>query len=118
MQTHPRRIPSPCAITVTPLPGAWSRAGLAFGELCLDRLLHLVREHWGSENRVFYVRDTTLGEDGCRVRGGSGPQIFAALRHFTLKAIKRAGWSNKAQAAGHYAANPLQTICLLTPTKD
>ncbi|TMQ32007.1 MAG: transposase, partial [Planctomycetota bacterium] len=38
------------------------------------RLLELTRGHWGIENRLHYVRDVTLGEDGCRVRKGSGKQ--------------------------------------------
>jgi predicted transposase YbfD/YdcC len=32
------------------------------------RLLGLTRGHWGIENQLHYVRDVTLGEDGCRVR--------------------------------------------------
>ena len=83
-----------------------------------DRLLHLVREHWGIENRVFYVRDVTLGEDACRVRRGAAPQVLAALRNLTLSAMERAGWTNKAQAARHYAANPLKALRLFTPTKN
>ena len=55
-----------------------------------DRLLHLVREHWGIENRVFYVRDVTLGEDACRVRRGAAPQVLAALRNLTQSVMERA----------------------------
>src|SRR3954454_24881187 len=39
------------------------------------RLLELVRGHWEIENRLHYVRDETLGEDRCRVRTGSAPQV-------------------------------------------
>ena len=32
-------------------------------------LLGLVRQHWRIENCLHWVRDVTLGEDACRVRG-------------------------------------------------
>jgi hypothetical protein len=46
-----------------------------------DALLVLVRDHWQIENGLHYVRDVTLGEDACRVRAGTAPQILAALRN-------------------------------------
>jgi len=49
-----------------------SRAGAA-------ALLAWHRGHWGIENRVRYVRDVTMGEDGNRTRVGSGPQVLVAM---------------------------------------
>lgn len=46
-----------------------------------ERLLVFVRDHWTIENQLHYVRDVTLGEDACRVRTGSAPQVLAALRN-------------------------------------
>ena len=50
-------------------------------EASAERLLVFVRDHWTIENRLHYVRDVTLGEDACRVRTGSAPQVLAALRN-------------------------------------
>lgn len=44
-------------------------------------LLTATRDHWSIENELHYVRDVTLGEDACRVRSGSAPQVLAALRN-------------------------------------
>ena len=44
-------------------------------------LLRLMRDHWQIENGLHHVRDVTLGEDACRVRSGSAPQVLAALRN-------------------------------------
>jgi hypothetical protein len=44
-------------------------------------LLRLMRDHWQIENGLHWVRDVTLGEDACRVRTGSAPQVLAALRN-------------------------------------
>jgi hypothetical protein len=45
------------------------------------RLLAFVRDHWTIENQLHDVRDVTLGEDACRVRTKSAPQVLAALRN-------------------------------------
>jgi len=58
------------------------------------RVLHLPRGHWGIENRVHCVRDVTFDEDRCRVRSGSGPQVFAALRNAAIAMLRRLGFDN------------------------
>ena len=60
---------------ITSLPAERADAG---------RLLAFVRDHWKVENRLHWVRDATLGEDACRVRSGSAPQVLAALRNAAL----------------------------------
>ena len=67
------------------------------GEADAARLLGLVREHWRIENCLHYVRDVTLGEDACRVRKGSAPQVLAALRN---AAIHLFGFSRTTSAFG------------------
>jgi predicted transposase YbfD/YdcC len=43
-----------------------------------------LRTHWHIENKLHYVRDVTLGEDACRVRKGTAPQVLAALRNAVI----------------------------------
>ncbi len=62
------------------------------------RLLELNRGHWGIENRLHYVRDVTLGEDGSQVRTGSAPQVMAAMRNATIGLLRMAGAANIAAA--------------------
>jgi len=47
-------------------------------------LLAILRDHWQIENGLHYVRDVTLGEDACRVRSGTAPQVLAALRNTVI----------------------------------
>ena len=49
-----------------------------------EALLRIVRDHWKIENELHYVRDVTLGEDSCRVRSGTAPQVLAALRNVVV----------------------------------
>jgi hypothetical protein len=53
-----------------------------------QRLLQLVRDHWRIENCAHYVRDVTLGEDRCRVRTGTAPQVLAALRNTVIHLLR------------------------------
>jgi len=46
-----------------------------------ERLLELVRGHWGIENDLHRARDVTLGEDASRIRKGPAPQVMAAVRN-------------------------------------
>lgn len=63
-----------------------------------DRLLQLIRGHWGIENGLHYVRDVTMGEDGSQVRTGSAPQAMAALRNVVINILRLSGATNIASA--------------------
>jgi len=38
-----------------------------------------LRDHWGIENAVHWVRDVTFDEDRSTVRTGTAPQVMASL---------------------------------------
>lgn len=78
------------------------------------RLLELARGHWGIENEVHWVKDVVLGEDGCRVRTGSGPQVLSGLRNAALRLLHGNGLSQIASALRHLAAFPMKAVQLVT----
>ena len=73
----------------------------------------LVREHWGIENELHYVRDVTLGEDACRVRKGSAPQVLAAVRNAVIHLLAGLGTPNYAAAIRRLNAHPEEALALL-----
>jgi predicted transposase YbfD/YdcC len=77
------------------------------------RLLELVRGHWEIENRLHWVRDETLGEDRCRVRTGSAPQVLAALRNVVVHLLEDVKAASKAAATRRFAAHPDEALRLL-----
>jgi predicted transposase YbfD/YdcC len=77
------------------------------------RLSDLVREHWGIENELHYVRDVTLAEDACRVRRGSSPQVLAAVRNAVVHILAGIGASSTAVAIRRLNARPEEAIILL-----
>jgi hypothetical protein len=79
-------------------------------------LLGWARGHWGVENRLFYVRDVTLGEDGNRTRSGSAPQVLAALRNLAVSKLRLDGATNIAAGLRRNAARVrdlLVSLCIL-----
>lgn len=76
------------------------------------RLLKIARQHWQIENCLHYVRDVTMGEDACRVRSGSAPQVLAGLRNAVLGLIRRTGAKSIPRALRRFAAKPLEALAL------
>jgi hypothetical protein len=74
------------------------------------RLLAITRAHWGIENKVFYVRDQTLGEDACRVRKRSAPVVFSTLRNGVLGVLQTLGIKNRAAQLRSFCANPVKAL--------
>lgn len=77
------------------------------------QLLALTRDHWGIENRLHYVRDETFGEDRCRVRTGSAPQLLAAVRNAAIYLLEGVRAASKAAATRRFAARPLEALPLI-----
>ena len=53
-----------------------------------EKLLELIRSHWGIENRCHWVLDVTFNEDQSRVRMGHAAQNLALLRKLTLNLLR------------------------------
>lgn len=77
------------------------------------RLADLIRSHWKIENRLHYVRDVSMGEDACRVRTGSSPQVLAALRNTTLHLFEGVEAPSIASAMRRFVAHPNEAIRIL-----
>jgi predicted transposase YbfD/YdcC len=84
-----------------------TRTYLLSTELDAARLAEVVRSHWHVENRLHWVLDVVMDEDGSRTRKDHGPENLARLRRFALNLlranpdkgstrgkIKRAGWND------------------------
>jgi predicted transposase YbfD/YdcC len=89
-------------------------SSLGAEEANAERLLGLVRGHWGIENRLHWVRDVTLGEDGCRVRSGDAAQVLAALRNAVVHLLEKVQATSKAAATRYFAVRPQEALPLVT----
>lgn len=83
-------------------------------EVSPERLLQIVRAHWGIENGLHYRRDVTLHEDQSRVRLQRAPQVMAALNNFVLSLLAWLGYENIPQARRHLDAHVKKGVALLT----
>lgn len=76
-------------------------------------LLTLLRDHWGIENRLHYVRDVTFDEDRSAVRTEAAPQVGAACRNLAIALLRRVGVTNIAAACRTFAGRPTTAIALI-----
>jgi hypothetical protein len=60
--------------------------------------LQIWRDHWGIENRCFYLRDVTLREDASRLRTDHAPRNMATFRNAALTVLRHLGLTNVAHA--------------------
>jgi predicted transposase YbfD/YdcC len=89
---------------------AYGITSLSRSEADAERLLDLTRAHWRIENGLHYVRDVTLGEDRCRVRKGSAPQVLASLRNVAVYLLNRMDAPSIAAATREIAAQPEKAL--------
>lgn len=52
-----------------------------------ERLLALVRNHWGIES-LHWIRDMIFDEDRCRIRTGNGARMMATLRNLAVSLMR------------------------------
>jgi len=82
-------------------------------EATAERLMEIVRRHWGIENGLHYRKDKTLREDGCRLKVGEAAQVMAVINNLIIGLVMRQGISNLAAARRRYSANPLDGLNLI-----
>ena len=78
-----------------------------------QRLLQLVRQHWGIENGLHYRRDVTFHEDAGLTADWNLAQAFAAIHNLIIALLIHVGHTNLAQARRYYAAHPDEALRLL-----
>lgn len=82
-------------------------------EATAERLMEIVRGHWGIENGLHYRKDKTLREDGCRLRRGEAAQVMAVINNLIIGLVLRQGTRNLAEARRIYSAYPLEALNLI-----
>jgi len=105
-----RRIVTTGKVTLEPV---YAVTDLTAEQADAAEIAHHVREHWGIENKIHHVRDTTFAEDASRVRTGTAPRAMAALRNLAIGALRLTGCDNIAAGLrkhGRDAARPLATL--------
>jgi predicted transposase YbfD/YdcC len=77
-----------------------------------------LRNHWGIENAVHWVRDVTYDEDRSTLRTGTAPQVAATLRNTAISLHRIDGALNIAEACRTTGFSPNRGLHLLTNTQN
>lgn len=79
-----------------------------------DRLGRHVREHWGIENKLHWVRDWAFDEDRHQLRATSSTaRAMATLRNLAISLLRLAGATNIAAALRWVSRDPARAAALV-----
>jgi predicted transposase YbfD/YdcC len=53
-----------------------------------DRIAHVVRQHWGVENKLHWVLDISFNDDQSRIRKGNAPRNIAIIKKTALNLMQ------------------------------
>ncbi|MCZ0983237.1 ISAs1 family transposase [Streptomyces diastatochromogenes] len=76
-------------------------------------LARRVREHWGIENKIHYVRDVTYAEDASHVRTGTAPRAMAALRNLAIGTLRLTNRPSIAAGLRYHARDTTRPLTAL-----
>lgn len=99
---------------VTATETVFGITSLSRGQADAERLLALVRAHWGIENGLHHTRDETFREDRCRVRRGHASRVLASVRNVAVYLLRGTDHPSVAAATRAMSAHPNCALNLLT----
>ncbi|MHB1731193.1 MAG: ISAs1 family transposase [Leptospirillum sp.] len=101
------------------LDGSHPRTEVVYGVTSLspqkaspERLLSLVRGHWGIES-LHWIRDVVFGEDKSTTRKGSAPVFMTLLRNLAIALLRLSGRKKIAESLRHFSWKASRTLSFL-----
>ena len=94
---------------------AYGISSLTAERAAAEDLLSYNRDHWGIESN-HWVRDVSMGEDGCRAKVGNSPQNLAAFRNVSLSLLRLASVTAILSTLRDFASKPcdlLKFLCIM-----
>lgn len=64
-----------------------------------------IRNHWGIENRLHYVKDVTLNEDKSKIRTENAPEIISLIRNLIINIARINGENRIKKFMRHCSGN-------------
>ncbi|MFV8421677.1 ISAs1 family transposase [Vibrio parahaemolyticus] len=62
---------------------------ISSAELSKERFASAVRGHWGIENNLHWVLDTSFNEDDCQIYRENAAELLATVRHMALNMLRQ-----------------------------
>jgi predicted transposase YbfD/YdcC len=78
-----------------------------------EMIARFVRQHWGIENKIHWVRDVVYREDHQHAYAGTGVQVMATLRNLALGLLRLAGITQITRTLERIAADRTRIIPII-----
>jgi predicted transposase YbfD/YdcC len=86
-------------------------------EATADAIAHWVRQHWGIENKIHWVRDVVFAEDHQNSYLGATAHAMALFRNLAIGLIRLAGHTQIKRTLEHIAADRTRILDLLAASR-
>jgi predicted transposase YbfD/YdcC len=87
------------------------RYNISPANLTQEQFSSAVRNHWGIENGLHWVLDTSMNEDKCQIYRDNGAEVLAVVRHIALN-ILRTETTKKASIKRKQKISAMNTLYL------
>jgi predicted transposase YbfD/YdcC len=77
-----------------------------------------IRNHWGIENRLHWVKDVILKEDSCKTTGGMAAENFSIIRNIICNIFRSNGLQSIKYAMELYANNVKELMELINSDRN
>jgi len=90
---------------------------LEAGQACAKAIAAWVRQHWGIENKIHWVRDVLFAEDHQHAYLGTSAQAMATIRNLAIGLIRLAGYREIKRTQESLAAERTRILPLLAASR-
>lgn len=90
---------------------------LSVQKAAAEAVARFVREHWGIENKVHWVRDVVFGEDAHHTYLGAAAQVMATFRNLAVALLRLAGITGITRTLQRIAADRTRILPLLAASR-
>jgi predicted transposase YbfD/YdcC len=78
-----------------------------------EAIARFVRQHWGIENKIHWVRDVVYGEDAQHAYLASSAQAMACIRNLAIGLLRPPGTNEIKRTLQRISRNPTRILPLL-----
>lgn len=88
----------------------------SLSKLNAQEMATIIREHWGIENGLHYVKDVNMNEDKSRIKGASAAENLSIIKNIAINIYRYNGFKSIKYATQRYTNRIVEQLQLIRNT--